>query len=100
MHRLDGGLERGESDARSLSADGFPIYTPPDLDRARWIPVRDIKYVVFGSVEDPDLEADPGEKREARKASRALPRGGGKSPASGAICIGSHLPLSACPTWN
>ncbi|MEP6751943.1 MAG: ATPase, T2SS/T4P/T4SS family [Candidatus Dormiibacterota bacterium] len=68
VHRLDGGLERGESDARSLSADGFPIYTPPDLDRARWIPVRDIKYVVFGSVEDPDLEADPGEKSQARKA--------------------------------
>jgi len=68
VHRLDGGLERGESDARSLSADGFPIYTPPDLDRARWIPVRDIKYVVFGSVDDPDLEADPGEKSQARKA--------------------------------
>ena len=68
MHRLDGGLEHGESDARSLSADGFPIYTPPDLDRARWIPVRDIKYVVFGSVDDPDLEADPGEKSQARKA--------------------------------
>ncbi|HEX3509373.1 MAG TPA: ATPase, T2SS/T4P/T4SS family [Candidatus Dormibacteraeota bacterium] len=68
VHRLDGGLERGESDARSLTADGFPIYTPPDLDRARWIPVRDIKYVVFGSVDDPDLEADPGEKSQARKA--------------------------------
>src|SRR5438445_7778682 len=68
VHRLDGGLERGESDAVSLSADGFPIYTPPDLDRARWIPVRDIKYVVFGSVDDPDLEADPGEKSQARKA--------------------------------
>ncbi|HEY5035287.1 MAG TPA: CpaF family protein, partial [Candidatus Dormibacteraeota bacterium] len=68
VHRLDGGLERGESDARSLSPDGFPIYTPPDLDRARWIPVRDIKYVVFGSLDDPDLEADPGEKSQARKA--------------------------------
>ena len=68
VHRLDGGLERGESDARALSADGFPIYTPPDLDRARWIPVRDIKYVVFGSLDDPDLEADPGEKSQARKA--------------------------------
>src|SRR5712691_856066 len=68
VHRLDGGLERGESDAESLSADGFPIYTPPDLDRARWIPVRDIKYVVFGSLDDPDLEADPGEKSQARKA--------------------------------
>src|SRR5487761_740066 len=68
VHRLDGGLERGESDARSLSVDGFPIYTPPDFDRARWIPVRDIKYVVFGSLDDPDLEADPGEKSQARKA--------------------------------
>ena len=68
VHRLDGGLERGESDALSLSPDGFPIYTPPDLDRARWIPVRDIKYVVFGSLDDPDLEADPGEKSQARKA--------------------------------
>ena len=57
VHRLDGGLEQGESDARSLTGEGFPIYTPPDLDRARWIPVRDIKYVVFGSVDDPDLEA-------------------------------------------
>jgi pilus assembly protein CpaF len=68
VHRLDGGLERGESDASSLTVDGFPIYTPPDLDRARWIPVRDIKYVVFGSLDDPDLEADPGEKSQARKA--------------------------------
>src|SRR5487761_965091 len=68
VHRLDGGLERGESDARTLSADGFPIYTPPDLERARWIPARDIKYVVFGSLDDPDLEADPGDKSQARKA--------------------------------
>ena len=68
VHRLDGGLERGESDASILAANGFPIFTQPDLDRARWIPVRDIKYVVFGSVEDPDLEADPGEKSQARKA--------------------------------
>jgi len=68
VHRLDGGLERGESDALSLTSDGFPMYTPPDVDRARWIPVRDIKYVVFGSVDDPDLEADPGEKSQARKA--------------------------------
>src|SRR3982074_2708337 len=68
VHRLDGGLERGESDATSLGPDGFPIYTPPDLDRVRWIPARDIKYVVFGAAEDPDLEADPGEKSPARKA--------------------------------
>src|ERR1700704_6976918 len=68
VHPLDGGLEQGESDAASLTGDGFPIYTPPDLDRARWTPARDIKYVVFGSVDDPDLEADPGEKSQARKA--------------------------------
>jgi pilus assembly protein CpaF len=68
VHRLDGGLELGESDTQSITGEGFPIYTPPDLDRARWIPVRDIKYVVFGSVDDPDLEADPGEKSQARKA--------------------------------
>ena len=68
VHRLDGGLEQGESDARALSADGFPIFTPPDSDRARWIPVRDIKYVVIGSVEDPDLEPDPGDKSQSRKA--------------------------------
>src|SRR4029077_7372951 len=52
-HPPAGGLERGESDARALPSDGFPIYTPPDLDRARWIPARDIKYVVFGSLDDP-----------------------------------------------
>jgi pilus assembly protein CpaF len=68
VHRLDGGLELGESDSASITGEGFPIYTPPELDRARWIPVRDIKYVVFGSVEDPNLEADPGDKSQARKA--------------------------------
>src|SRR2546426_569227 len=68
VHRLDGGLEDGESDARILTAEGFPIYTPPDSDRARWIPARDIKYVVLGAVEDPNLEADPGEKSALRKA--------------------------------
>src|SRR5713226_9393496 len=68
VHRLDGGLEGGESDARVLTADGFPIYTPPDADRARWIPARDIKYVVLGSVDDPNLESDPGDKSAARKA--------------------------------
>src|SRR5712664_4305814 len=67
VHRLDGGLEDGESDARVLSADGFPIYTPPDSDRARWIPARDIKYVVFGAVEDANLEPDPGDKSALRK---------------------------------
>src|SRR5713226_4654719 len=68
VHRLDGGLEDGESDARILTAEGFPIFTPPDSDRARWIPARDIKYVVLGSVDDPNLESDPGDKSAARKA--------------------------------
>ena len=61
VHRLDGGLEDGESDARILTTEGFPIFTPPDSDRARWIPVRDIKYVVLGSVDDANLEPDPGD---------------------------------------
>ena len=68
VHRLDGGLEEGESDSRNLSPEGYPIFNPPDADRPRWIPTRDIKYVVFGSVDDPNLEADPGDKTEARKA--------------------------------
>ena len=68
VHRLDGGLEEGDSDAQRLSSDGFPIYNPHDADRPRWIPARDIKYVVFGSVDDPDLEADPGDRSAARKA--------------------------------
>ncbi|MHB8588227.1 MAG: ATPase, T2SS/T4P/T4SS family [Candidatus Dormibacteraceae bacterium] len=68
VHRLDGGLEEGDSDERALSAQGYPIYNPADADRPRWIPGRDIKYVVFGSVEDPDLEADPGDKSQSRKA--------------------------------
>src|SRR5256712_4116065 len=68
VHRLDGGLEDGESDARILTAEGFPIYTPPDSDRAGWTPARDIKYVVLGAVEAPNLEADPGEKSALRKA--------------------------------
>ena len=68
IHRLDGGLEDGESDSRRLERDGYPIYTALDRDRPRLVPVREIKYVVFGSVEDPNLEADPGEKSTARKA--------------------------------
>jgi pilus assembly protein CpaF len=67
-HRLDGGLEEGGSDANALGAQGYPIYNPPDADRPRWIPSRDIKYVVFGAVDDPNLEADPGDKSAARKA--------------------------------
>jgi len=68
VHRLDGGLEEGDSDSLTFTPDGYPIYNPADADRARWIPARDIKYVVFGSVEDPNLEADPGDKSRARKA--------------------------------
>src|SRR6266851_1467342 len=68
VHRLDGGLEDGESDARVLTSEGFPIFTPPDSDRARWIPARDIKYVVLGAVDDANLEPDPGDKSSARKA--------------------------------
>jgi pilus assembly protein CpaF len=68
VHRLDGGLEEGDSDSLTFAPDGYPIYNPADADRARWVPVRDIKYVVFGSVEDPNLEADPGDKSQDRKA--------------------------------
>jgi pilus assembly protein CpaF len=68
VHRLDGGLEEGGSDALALDTQGYPIYNPADADRPRWIPARDIKYVVFGSVEDPNLEADPGDKSLSRKA--------------------------------
>src|SRR5947209_13062784 len=68
VHRMDGGLENGASEARALSAAGYPVYIPPDADRPRLIPINDIKYVVIGSVEDPDLEPDPGEKAVARKA--------------------------------
>src|SRR3979411_296204 len=68
VHRLDGGLEDGESDARILTTEGFPIFTPPDSDRARWIPARDIKYVVLGTVDDTNLEVTRGDKSSARKA--------------------------------
>ncbi len=68
VHRLDGGLEEGESDARSITAEGFPIYSGGDAQRPRLVPTRDIKYVVFGSVDDPNLEPDPGDKSTARKA--------------------------------
>src|SRR2546427_853514 len=68
VHRLDGGLEDGESDARTLTSAGFPIYSSGDSQRARMVPTSDIKYVVFGSVDDPTLEPDPGEKSTARKA--------------------------------
>jgi len=68
VHRLDGGLEEGGSDALELGAQGYPIFNPPDADRPRWVPSRDIKYVVFGAVEDPNLEADPGDKSASKKA--------------------------------
>src|SRR5256714_2384448 len=68
VHRMDAGLENGESEARALSAAGFPIFTQADPERPRLIPLTDIKYVVLGSVEDPNLEADPGDKATARKA--------------------------------
>ncbi|TAN31870.1 hypothetical protein EPN29_11740 [bacterium] len=68
VHRLDGGLEEGESDARTLTVDGYPMYTPGDGERPRWIPAHDIKYVVLGSVDDPSLEPDPGDRSTARKA--------------------------------
>src|SRR5690242_755465 len=68
VHRLDGGLEDGESDTRALTPEGFPVYSTNDPSRSRLVPTRDIKYIVFGSVDDPELEADPGEQSPARKA--------------------------------
>ena len=65
VHRMDGGLENGESEARALSAAGFPIFTQADPDRPRLIPLTDIKYVVLGSVEDPNLEDDPRDVRRS-----------------------------------
>src|SRR5204863_9556741 len=50
VHRLDGGLEDGESDARSITADGFPVYSPNDPTRSRFVPARDLKYIVLGSL--------------------------------------------------
>jgi pilus assembly protein CpaF len=68
VHRLDGGLEDGESDARTVTSEGFPVYSTNEPSRVRAIPTRDIKYVVFGSVDDPLLEADPGDASTGRKA--------------------------------
>lgn len=68
VHRLDGGLEEGESDSRTLGVEGYPLYPSAGAERPRFIPARDIKYVVFGSIDDPALEPDPGERTEARKA--------------------------------
>jgi pilus assembly protein CpaF len=68
VHRLDGGLEDGESDARTIAGEGFPLYSVHDPTKQRYVPTRDIKYVVFGSVDDPNLEDDPGDASRARKA--------------------------------
>src|SRR5437763_8938935 len=68
VHRLDGGLEEGESSSRSTSSAGFPLYSSGDSQRARMVPTRDIKYIVFGSLDDSALEADPGDKSTSRKA--------------------------------
>jgi pilus assembly protein CpaF len=68
VHRLDGGLEEGSTDTRTFKPEGYPIYAAADSERPRLIPVRDIKYVVFGSVEDPSLEPDPNDKSTDRKA--------------------------------
>src|SRR5256886_2882296 len=68
VHRLDGGLEEGESESRVIKGEGFLIYSPADPTHVRVVPTRDIKYVVFGSVDDPALEPDPGDSTTARKA--------------------------------
>ncbi len=68
VHRLDGGLEEGESDTRVLRAEGYPLYPSAGAERPRFISSRDIKYVVFGSIDDPSLDPDPGDRSEARKA--------------------------------
>ena len=69
VHRLDGGLEDGEADTQTITEQGFPIFSAADPDHARLVPSRDIKYIVFGSLDDPnDLEADPGDLSDARKA--------------------------------
>ena len=68
VHRLDGGLEDGESEARSIMADGFPVFSATDPNHSHFVPTRDIKYIVFGSVDDQTLEPDPGDQSTARKA--------------------------------
>src|SRR5690348_18380389 len=68
VHRLDGGLEDGESDTRIIGGEGFPVYSLADPTRARFVPTRDIKYIVFGTVDDPSLPPDPGDGSPDRKA--------------------------------
>src|SRR5258708_20062881 len=50
VHRLDGGLEEGASDARSLSRAGYPIYNPPDADPPRSIPPPDLHSLLFSPL--------------------------------------------------
>src|SRR5256885_15036584 len=44
------------------------MFTKAAPDRPRLIPLAAIKYVVLGSVEDPTLAADAGDKATGRKA--------------------------------
>src|SRR5260370_42419786 len=64
VHRLDGGLEEGESDSRKFTPQGYPIYSPAYPEKARFTPVDDIKYVVFGSLDDPTLDNRPGDQTD------------------------------------
>ncbi|HET7419634.1 MAG TPA: ATPase, T2SS/T4P/T4SS family [Candidatus Dormibacteraeota bacterium] len=68
VHRLDGGLEDGESDTRTIGPTGFPVYSLSDPTRARSVPTRDIKYIVFGGLDDPSLDPDPGDAGDDKKA--------------------------------
>jgi hypothetical protein len=68
VHLVGGRVESGESDARTLTADGYPIFQPQDSNRARWVALREIKYVVFGSLEDPELDAELSGESHMRKA--------------------------------
>ncbi|TMC84404.1 MAG: hypothetical protein E6J06_06900 [Chloroflexi bacterium] len=72
IHRLDGGLEDGESDSRTITTAGFPVYSLSDPDRARFVPARDIKYVVFGSADDPALFATASGSRPTSSRARSL----------------------------
>src|SRR6266851_4958341 len=68
---LPGGPEGTEPESQAgmvPATQRIPVFTQADPDRPRLIPLTDIKYVVLGSVEDPNLESDPGDKATARKA--------------------------------
>jgi pilus assembly protein CpaF len=100
VHRLDGGLEEGESDSRRITPEGFPLFSHGDLTRPRLVPARDIKYIVFGSVDDPELERDPGDGSPDRKAILRFRDGewiaayidAGASPESESLPIRIRLP--------